>query len=330
MQAYCKDSAALSQDLNAGRDCQSDEQCKSRFCSQGLCKGLSQGVNCHSDADCDSGLFCETQAVWPYQSKCTKYYQPDQPCSNDFQCANSHICWFKTSEERAANTKRCLEIYSQDNNVKFGWHSESTERASQDDFRMNGRYCKSGLAAPTAPNEATCTRTKAIEFQKQVLNQPYKCSPQNPNDKCTVRFDLPQANEFSWEGARSYLESDCSCALTDQLTGFCENVIGTEPYFRYTQQIRQLLTQSRCHTLDRSDLRAQRDSCGLGLSPEWQLAVDLQFNVTHWPYIQSSANYQCVTKFFADSYTNLAMGASYQLIATTVALLSVYSSLILM
>lgn len=35
------------------------------------------------------------------------------------------------------------------------------------------------------------------------------------------------------------------------------------------------MSQSKCHTLDRDNIRAQKDSCGLGLSNEWNLAVDL-------------------------------------------------------
>ena len=45
-----------------------------------------------------------------------------------------------------------------------------------------------------------------------------------------------------------------------------------------------LYLASKCHTLDREDMRAQRDSCGIGdYTDEWRFAVDKQFNVTHWP-----------------------------------------------
>lgn len=44
--------------------------------------------------------------------------------------------------------------------------------------------------------------------------------------------------------------------------------------------------QSNCHALDRDDLIAQRDGCGFGeATPDWERAADLNFNVTHWPYI---------------------------------------------
>jgi len=75
------------------------------------------------------------------------------------------------------------------------------------------------------------------------------------------------------------------------------------------------MKESKCHTLDRNDLRAQRDACGRGFNDEWQLAVDLQFNVTHWPYIQSSQNYECVQEFFEDSFTNLKVNQASALLA---------------
>lgn len=46
---------------------------------------------------------------------------------------------------------------------------------------------------------------------------------------------------------------------------------------------------------------------------EWRFAVDQQFNVTHWPYIQSSTNYHCVQSFFEDSYINMSVDAAHSL-----------------
>ena len=38
---------------------------------------------------------------------------------------------------------------------------------------------------------------------------------------------------------------------------------------------------------------------------EWKIAVDKMFNVTHWQYIHISSVYNCVYKFFGDSWYNL-------------------------
>lgn len=90
-----------------------------------------------------------------------------------------------------------------------------------------------------------------------------------------------------------------------------------------------MLKNSKCHTLDRNNIRAQKDKCGLGNSKQWELAVDLQFNITHWPYIQSSANLNCVERFFADSHSNLQVAAATQL-ASLSGLVLIVSSLIIL
>jgi hypothetical protein len=92
----------------------------------------------------------------------------------------------------------------------------------------NGMFCKSGLAYSSNTNEATCVSTSGIWFQGQLLNQPYKCSPQNPLDMCTTKFSIPQnQTNYTSQGNLSSIATKCSCALTDQLSGFCSNIVGT-------------------------------------------------------------------------------------------------------
>jgi len=74
--------------------------------------------------------------------------------------------------------------------------------------------------------------------------------------------------------------------MSDQTSGFCESVIGTDIYTKYAAAKKLLYEKSSCHTLDRENLRAHRDKCGIGdFTDEWRFAVDRQFNVTHWPYV---------------------------------------------
>jgi len=109
------------------------------------------------------------------------------------------------------------------------------------------------------------------------------------------------------------VEVFCRCSL-DPLgsdKGFCESVIGTDIYAKAVSAKKLLYEQSECHTLDREDMRAHRDSCGIGAwTDEWRFAVDKQFNVTHWPYVQDSNVYHCVRKFFADSYVNESLDSA--------------------
>ena len=52
--------------------------------------------------------------------------------------------------------------------------------------------------------------------------------------KCHTIFEIPEENLSYITGAKSFIESDCKCALTDQLSGFCSNILGTDYYKEYT------------------------------------------------------------------------------------------------
>ncbi len=85
-----------------------------------------------------------------------------------------------------------------------------------------------------------------------------------------------------------------------------------------------VLQNSNCHTLDRNNIKAQRDLCGIGVADEeWRFAVDLQFNITHWPYLQNFTTFHCVQKFFTDSYTNMILDkATLNYVLNTLALVA--------
>ena len=78
--AYCREVAALNQNLNNGRSCSSSFQCRSGVCEGGLCVGLEIGVYCNNHGDCAEGLFCEKSAAWPWQYSCAKLRTSYQVC----------------------------------------------------------------------------------------------------------------------------------------------------------------------------------------------------------------------------------------------------------
>jgi len=47
---------------------------------------------------------------------------------------------------------------------------------------------------------------------------------------------------------------------------------------------------SKCHTLDRYDWMAQKDSCGIGEGDIWDNAVLQNFTLDHYPYVKGSAD----------------------------------------
>lgn len=133
------------------------------------------------------------------------------------------------------------------------------------------------------------------------MEAPYSCNPQDPDLKCQVRFDIASADTaYTSVGKRSFVESECQCALSNETTGYCGTVIGTDYYTKAVRALRKVLQESKCHTLDRDNLQAQKDkTCGIGLNnEEWRFAVDQMFNVSYWPYIHNTTTYYCVQSFF--------------------------------
>jgi len=124
-------------------------------------------------------------------------------------------------------------------------------------------------------------------------------------------FGIDKADQtYTKTGTRSFVEVPCKCSFggpNDPL-GFCSSIIGHDKYATAVSELSNVLSKSNCHTLDRSNMRAQKDACGLGTkSDRWRLAVDKMFNVTYWPYVQVSTAYNCISLFFTDSYFNLAL-----------------------
>jgi hypothetical protein len=105
----------------------------------------------------------------------------------------------------------------------------------------------------------------------------------------------PASQAYTAVGKRGYVESQCKCALTDETTGYCSSVLGTSYYRDAVRAMRIVLAESKCHTQDRNNLRAQKDDCGIGMkNEEWRFAVDKMFNVTHWENIHKAKQYHCV------------------------------------
>jgi len=70
--------------------------------------------------------------------------------------------------------------------------------------------------------------------------------------------------------------------------------------------MKAILEKSSCHTLDRYNLKAQLDTCGVGPGPVWDEAVSTNFNITYWPYVNANGTVpECIEYSFIDSRTNL-------------------------
>ena len=129
-------------------------------------------------------------------------------------------------------------------------------------------------------------------------------------------------------GKRGFVEVTCKCSLggpTDP-SGFCGSVLGTDYYKKAVSALKNVFEKSNCHTLDRKDMRAQKDNCGIGTNnDEWRFAVDKMFNVTYWPYIQISNVYTCVSQFFGNSWYNLNLDYAHPLFVFSATVIAVFA-----
>jgi len=89
-------------------------------------------------------------------------------------------------------------------------------------------------------------------------------------------FDIDNADRsYVGDTELGYVQADCRCSMSEVAGGFCSSVIGTDDYKKAVAHKRLVYERSNCHTLDREDLRAQRDHCGIGFADEeWRFAVD--------------------------------------------------------
>tara|TARA_B110000285_G_C15074352_1_gene589852 strand:- start:416 stop:748 length:333 start_codon:yes stop_codon:yes gene_type:complete len=110
------------------------------------------------------------------------------------------MCWYSDEDYKIHKIKTCMPLYSQDDGATFGWASQGEdERAAGkknlnptlEDFKNNGRYCKSGLAYPAGDNLAVCTsftemwfyddatKKAAIIPKDKAKDGAYPCSPED-------------------------------------------------------------------------------------------------------------------------------------------------------
>ena len=111
-------------------------------------------------------------------------------------------------------------------------------------------------------------------------------------------------------------------------SGFCGTVHGTTIHEDNITLVQVMLEENECHTKDRYDQRAWKDTCGGGNTAEWEAAVDAKFKLNHWPYVNVDRKRECIEQTFSDSLTNLKKDAAImtgvQLFTSMTALLLSY------
>ena len=306
--------------LNPGRDCGEDIQCITQKCKEGQCLGLIENENCNSHKDCQAGSYCRIAINWPFRGLCSRQKGSFEACTSDFECQNHMYCWYPSPSDRARNTSKCMQMYSQPENTLFGWlqvSSTDNSRVVLQDYEKNGKYCESGLAYPINDTAARCTSMNSMRYKGAVIPEPFPCDPTSLGVPCQIQFNINENDKtYTAVGTRGYVNVPCKCSFggINDPPGFCSSIIGHEKYQTAVKELANVLSASKCHSLDRDNMRAQKDGCGIGTeSDRWRMAIDKMFNVTYWPYVQVSTAYNCISLFFADSYFNLKLNAGQYL-----------------
>ena len=194
---------------------------------------------------------------WPFDTTCTKQKTIYEKCYEDIECQNHQFCWYPSREFRETNpTKVCLDMYSQDIGETFGW--EAPDEPQPEDFIKNGQYCVSGLAYPISKYEARCASFKEMRFKDKVIEEPFKCNPTDPKVKCKLYIQISEDDkDNSYSSTRDFVQNDCKCALDGEKdSGYCSLIVGTEWYEKGVAAHQHMMSSSKCHTMDRYNLRA--------------------------------------------------------------------------
>ena len=110
--------------------------------------------------------------------------------------------------------------------------------------------------------------------------------------------------------------------------GFCSDILGTPEYRASLAAMLPILKESRCHTLDRDNMLAHKDVCGVGVTPAWEEAVDQQYRMNNWQFVNAKTQIaNCFASTLSDSLINMSKDGAYTLAAMSVAFVSVFEML---
>lgn len=132
-------------------------------------------------------------------------------CSTDYDCNQKTFCWYKYPQDVAPGFKRCLNKYSQDPGINFGWVSQTGN--ALDDAIINGQFCKTGWAwNSNGGTTGKCTQITRVDTDLGTeMKTPLMCTANLDNNYCKYYLDNSLTN---------YLQGLCECAL-DSNPGFC-------------------------------------------------------------------------------------------------------------
>ena len=175
-----------------GEDCNTSQECSSKVCQSGICKGFSSGAACSSTRECATGLACSAKS-----SQCVPQLQVDSVCSNDLECENKAVC----------HDGKCIEYWS----LAIGApvKSSNPENVCETGFALNG-FC--------------------IDYENQD-SVPYNCTGNCtyyiPSMGTSLKFD-GLCNCGANETARSYCQQGSTSNSWNNYKIFIEKLMNLE------------------------------------------------------------------------------------------------------
>ncbi|CDW72142.1 UNKNOWN [Stylonychia lemnae] len=302
---YCKKITSFQKRLNAGRVCQYNHQCNSLICTNGICRGKQQGSDCSSHEECDIFSSCRSELSWPFETKCRAFAPANYQCNSDYDCDISYSCIYQSVSQLQNGIKQCTLKFSLSNGAIFGWQEYNVD-SSMESALKNGEICKLGFAFKNG-DSGVCSsilyiRTKSSDA-KQI--KPYPC---NPSTKVTSFDQLNNVNNCRYYFANTqngYYEDECSCAMNGGQEGYCKYP-GQEELNDYITIVKQILSYTRCHTLDRENILSQAE-CGIGAYDldKYKNIVNSYNKFHNWPLSQTNTSSKCFEKINPMSYQGI-------------------------
>eukprot|EP00347_Sterkiella_histriomuscorum_P016997 403351056 len=331
---HCEDISTFKQQLQNGRSCDVSAQCLSNTCDsvQKRCVGKSVNESCSSHEECNVRYACNPSKEFPFETTCKEMFTSGI-CYSDNECAYTHFCWPANPNNQ---TTECLRMFSQPEFKTFGVIYDSN-LGQLDNSLTAGKYCQSGIAVINAnKTQATCVRIEKISTNINQTNNrsttaipsPYQCSLQNLDaEACKYWYQLSKTDPAYKTSStdpnanfRIIANEYCDCSLDPdidkQVLGICPYP-GQDQLDTYVNSLNIVLNNTNCQTVDWLNMEAQKD-CGVGskggdMYQAWQFAVESQFNITYWQYLQSNYTRSCLNEIMATSLLNLEKKISIQI-----------------
>ncbi len=206
----------LESELNNGRRCLENYQCKSRNCdwNTGICMGRDVNQTCNMIGDCNAGLYCQFNSNTSI-STCQPQLKLGQTCTEDFDCLNTMGCTRINLGANTTTTSVCIPYNSLSDASVFKWelskygNLRNSRNMTKEAVLGHGRFCKSGFAARFDTDSATCITIARVSLPTDTPD-----SLRSGAVKCDFTSGIQVQCQYQLPNSTNTLFSlTCECSL---------------------------------------------------------------------------------------------------------------------